>query len=60
MPLQIRDTSAGGLGLIGSQALEPGDRVTLYDEGRRATFIKGVVVRSFEREDGRFDLGISY
>ncbi|MCW5757697.1 MAG: hypothetical protein KIT54_10715 [Phycisphaeraceae bacterium] len=59
LPLELRDTCSGGLGLIGEHALEPGDRVTLYDEGRRATFIKGVVVRSSVREDGRFDLGLT-
>ena len=60
LPLEIRDASAGGLGLVGGQSLDPGDRVTLYDEGRRATFIKGTVVRSVEREDGRYDLGLTY
>lgn len=60
LPLELRDASASGVGLISGQELEPGDRVTLYDEGRRATFIKGRVARCQEREDGRFDLGLTF
>lgn len=60
LPLELRDSSANGLGLISSQALHAGDRVTLYDEGRRATFIKGQVARCERRADGRFDLGLSF
>ena len=60
MPLDLRDTSTNGVGLVSSQALEAGDRVTLYDEGRRATFVRGVVTRCQAREDGRFDLGVTY
>lgn len=59
LPLELRDTSASGVGLVARQQLEPGDRVTLYDEGRRATFIKGYVARCQAREDGQFDLGLS-
>lgn len=59
LPFQLRDTSATGLGLICDQDLDPGDRVTLYDEGRRATFVKGCVARCRLREDGRFDLGLT-
>ena len=59
LPLELRDTSAGGVGLISAQALEAGDRVTLYDEGSRATFIKGRIARCALRDDGRFDLGLS-
>lgn len=60
MPLEIRDSSASGIGLISAQALGPGDRVTLYDEGRRATFIKGHVARCARRDDGKYDLGLTY
>lgn len=60
LPLELRDTSANGLGLTSDQALESGDRVTLYDEGRRATFIRGLVARCERRDDGRFDLGLTY
>ncbi len=60
LPLELRDTSASGVGLVCGQQLEPGDRVTLYDEGRRATFVKGLVTRCQSREDGRFDLGLSF
>lgn len=60
MPLELRDSSASGLGLISTQALGPGDRVTLYDEGRRATFIKGHVARCARRDDGKYDLGLTY
>lgn len=59
LPLELRDTSASGVGLVCGQQLEPGDRVTLYDEGRRATFIKGRVARCQPRDDGAFDLGLS-
>jgi hypothetical protein len=60
LPLDLRDSSASGIGLISNQPLGPGDRVTLYDEGRRATFIKGHVARCALRGDGRYDLGLSY
>jgi len=60
LPLVLRDTSAQGLGLTCSQPLTAGDRITLYDEGRRATFIKGVVARCQQREDGSFDLGLTF
>lgn len=60
LPLELRDTSASGLGAISAQALNAGDRVTLYDEGRRATFIRGTVTRCQEREDGQYDLGLTY
>ncbi|MEQ8843946.1 MAG: PilZ domain-containing protein [Phycisphaerales bacterium] len=59
LPLELRDSSASGLGLVCGQALSSGDRVTLYDEGRRATFVRGVVTRCAQREDGRYDLGLS-
>ncbi|MFI4917185.1 MAG: hypothetical protein ACIAS6_11855 [Phycisphaerales bacterium JB060] len=59
LPFELRDTSANGLGLVCDQDLHPGDRVTLYDEGRRATFIKGRVTRCLAREDGKFDLGLT-
>jgi hypothetical protein len=59
LPFELRDTSANGLGLICEQDLNPGDRVTLYDEGRRATFIRGCVTRCMAREDGKFDLGLT-
>ncbi len=60
LPLELRDTSASGLGAVSARALEAGDRVTLYDEGRRATFIKGTVARCQKRDDGRYDLGLMY
>ncbi|MFI4881149.1 MAG: hypothetical protein ACIAQU_01035 [Phycisphaerales bacterium JB064] len=60
LPLELRDTSGNGLGLVASQALEAGDRVTLYDEGRRATFVKGLVARCEPRDDGRFDVGLTF
>ena len=60
LPLELRDSSASGLGLIAGQALHAGDRVTLYDEGRRATFVKGLVSRCEQREDGRYDLGLTF
>lgn len=60
LPLELRDSSASGIGLISTQPLGPGDRVTLYDEGRRATFIKGHVARCAKREDGKYDLGLTY
>ncbi len=60
LPLELRDSSATGIGLVSSQPLGPGDRVTLYDEGRRATFIKGHVARCARREDGLYDLGLTY
>ncbi|MGD1916406.1 MAG: hypothetical protein ACFCBV_09500 [Phycisphaerales bacterium] len=59
LPLEIRDSSSSGIGLVSRQPLTAGDRITLYDEGRRATFIKGVVARCGEREDGQFDLGLT-
>ncbi|UYV12951.1 MAG: PilZ domain-containing protein [Phycisphaera sp.] len=60
LPLELRDSSASGIGLISAQVLSPGDRVTLYDEGQRATFIKGHVARCVRREDGKYDLGLTY
>lgn len=60
LPLELRDSSASGLGLVSAQPLGPGDRITLYDEGRRATFIKGHVARCVRREDGKYDLGLTY
>jgi len=60
MPLELRDSSASGIGLVSAQPLGPGDRITLYDEGRRATFIKGHVARCARREDGKYDLGLTY
>jgi len=59
LPLNLRDASSGGIGLISRQPLTTGDRVTLYDEGRRATFVKGVVTRCGKREDGTYDLGLA-
>lgn len=59
LPLELRDTSANGLGLVCEQPLSAGDRVTLYDQGRRATYIRGLVTRCHPREDGRFDVGLT-
>jgi len=58
LPVRVRDASPGGVGLVASGPIAVHDRLTLYDEGRGAGFVRGRVVRVTPAEGGLFTVGV--